>query len=95
MNKILSVVLIVLLSACASETTKPTGAEGPPEDASLSAQDTSGSPTLNPLNDPNNILSKRSVYFDFDKYLVKDKYKSIDLCSAYSNGIFCFTVNYT
>ncbi len=82
MNKILSVALIALLSACASETTKPTDAAGSPEDASLSAQDTSGSPTLNPLNDPNNILSKRSVYFDFDKYLVKDKYKSMVLSHA-------------
>lgn len=82
MNKILSIVLVVLLSACASETTKPTGTDGPPEDASLSAQDTSGSPTLNPLNDPNNILSKRSVYFDFDEYLVKDQYKSMVLSHA-------------
>ncbi len=82
MKKILSVVLIVFLSACASKTTKPTGKEGPPEDASLSAQDTSGSPTLNPLHDPNNILSKRSVYFDFDKYAVKDQYKSMVLSHA-------------
>ena len=83
MKKILSVVLIVLLSACASKTTKPTGAEGSPEDASLSEQDTtSGSPTVNPLTDPNNILSKRSVYFDFDKYVVKDKYNSMVLSHA-------------
>jgi peptidoglycan-associated lipoprotein len=82
MRKILSVVLIVLLSACASETTKSTGAEGSADDASLSAQDTKASPTLNPLNDPNNILSKRSVYFDFDKYLVKDQYKSMVLSHA-------------
>ena len=81
MNKILSIVLVVLLSACASETTKPTGAEGSATDESLSAKDTT-SPTLNPLNDPNNILSKRSVYFDFDKYLVKDQYKSMVLSHA-------------
>jgi peptidoglycan-associated lipoprotein len=82
MKKILSVVLIVFLSACASKATKPTGAEGSPEDASISAQDTSGSPTLNPLHDPNNILSKRSVYFDFDNYSVKDQYKSMVLSHA-------------
>ena len=29
----------------------------------------------NPLKDPNNILSKRSVFYDFDKYDVKDEYK--------------------
>ncbi len=73
MNKILSVALIALLSACASETTKPTDAAGPPEDASLSEQDTSGSPTLNPLNDPKNILTKRSVFIEFDKYRDKDQ----------------------
>jgi peptidoglycan-associated lipoprotein len=27
------------------------------------------------LKDPNNILSKRSVYYDFDRYDVKDEYK--------------------
>src|SRR3954462_11319216 len=29
------------------------------------------------LKDPNNILSKRSVYFDFDKFEVKDEYRSL------------------
>ena len=33
--------------------------------------------TVNPLTDPNNILSKRSVYFDFDKYNIKPEYKSM------------------
>jgi peptidoglycan-associated lipoprotein len=28
-----------------------------------------------PLTDPRNILSKRSVYFDFDSYIVKDEFK--------------------
>ena len=28
-----------------------------------------------PLRDPNNILSKRSVYFDFDSNIVKDEFK--------------------
>jgi peptidoglycan-associated lipoprotein len=83
MKKILSIVLIVFLSACASKSTKPTGADGSPDDASLSEQDTtSGSPTVNPLTDPNNILSKRSVYFDFDKYVVNDKYNSMVLSHA-------------
>jgi len=31
--------------------------------------------TANPLKDPNNILSKRSVYYDFDKSDVKAEYK--------------------
>ncbi len=29
------------------------------------------------LKDPNNILSKRSVFYDFDKYDVKDEYKPL------------------
>ena len=34
------------------------------------------SPTMaNPLKDPGNILSKRSVYFDFDSSVVKDEFK--------------------
>lgn len=30
-----------------------------------------------PLNDPDNILSKRSVYYNFDSNLVKDEYKPV------------------
>ncbi len=33
--------------------------------------------TVNPLTDPNNILSKRSVYYDFDSSLVSDEYKPL------------------
>ncbi len=31
----------------------------------------------NPLRDPSNILSKRSVYFDFDSSAVKDDYRGL------------------
>ena len=31
----------------------------------------------NPLHDPRSVLSKRSVYFDFDSYVVKDEYKPL------------------
>src|SRR4029078_6851762 len=31
----------------------------------------------NPLRDRNNILSKRSVYFDFDSFVVKDEYRPL------------------
>jgi len=33
--------------------------------------------TLSPLKDPSNILSKRSIYYDFDKYDIKDDDKPI------------------
>ena len=32
---------------------------------------------INPLKDPNNILSKRNVYFDFDKYEVKPEFRAL------------------
>ncbi len=35
-----------------------------------------GSGTSSALRDPNNILSKRSVYFEFDSFVVEDKYKA-------------------
>jgi len=31
----------------------------------------------NPLRDPRNVLSKRSVYFDYDSYAVKDEFKPL------------------
>ncbi len=38
----------------------------------------------NPLKDPNNILSKRSIYFEFDSFVVEDKYKAqIDAHARY------------
>ncbi|KIO48788.1 peptidoglycan-binding protein [Nitrosospira sp. NpAV] len=82
MKKIFGVLLISLLAACASQTTQPTPEV---EDKSIGTQPGMGSgattgeaaPSLNPLTDPNNILSKRSVYFDFDSYVVKDEYRSL------------------
>ena len=32
---------------------------------------------VDPLNDPNSPLAKRSIYFDFDSYSVKDEYQSL------------------
>jgi peptidoglycan-associated lipoprotein len=29
------------------------------------------------LKDPNNILSKRSIYFDYDQFVIKDEYKPL------------------
>jgi len=38
--------------------------------------------TNNPLRDPNNILSKRNIYFDFDSFAVKSEYT--DLVQAHA-----------
>jgi peptidoglycan-associated lipoprotein len=34
-------------------------------------------PAPSPLTDPSSILSKRSIYFDFDRYDVKDEFKPL------------------
>ena len=38
---------------------------------------TTGAARGNPLRDPNNILSKRSVFFDFDSFVVKDEFRPL------------------
>jgi peptidoglycan-associated lipoprotein len=38
---------------------------------------TQGGMSAAALKDPNNILSKRSVYFDYDSFVVKDEYKAM------------------
>jgi peptidoglycan-associated lipoprotein len=82
MKKIFAVLLISLLSACASKSTQPTAevedkSVGSSRSSSESSPTTGAVPNLNPLTDPNNILSKRSVFFDFDSYVVKDEYRSL------------------
>jgi peptidoglycan-associated lipoprotein len=81
---LLSVVLLGLLSACAS-TDKKDG-KAPVEDANKNGQTQTGVTTTgtdtskvsgNPLTDPNNVLSKRSVYYDLDSYTVKDEFRSL------------------
>lgn len=86
-----SLMIAGLLAACSSTPTKEqegaavedlkpvTPATAPvtkPSDAAtkpLGASDVSA----NPLHDPANILSKRSIYFDFDSNLIKDEYKPL------------------
>jgi len=33
--------------------------------------------TVDPLKDPNSPLAKRSIYFDFDSYIVKDEFRGV------------------
>ncbi|MSQ44639.1 MAG: peptidoglycan-associated lipoprotein Pal [Nitrosomonadaceae bacterium] len=75
MKRIIGILLVGLLSACASQTTQPTAESGSAGSAGIA--NTSLDPNLNPiLKDPNNILSKRSVYFDYDSFMVKNEYRS-------------------
>jgi peptidoglycan-associated lipoprotein len=34
-------------------------------------------PPMSPLKDPNNILSKRSIFYDYDKFDVKDEFRAL------------------
>jgi len=78
MKKVISVLLIGLLSACASQTTQPTAGEEKPAAQAAAAPVAPADPNLNPiLRDPNNILSKRSVYYDYDSYVVKNEYRPL------------------
>ncbi len=87
MNKILlSVLLTGLLAACASqeakEQPKATVEEKAPAPAApaptpQTAVATPEPVAVDPLHDPNNILSKRSVYYDFDSAVIKDEFRSL------------------
>lgn len=80
----------VLLAACSStkldETKVPveerTGSTNTTADPRSVSTVTAGS-TTDPLNDPQGVLAKRSVYFDYDSYSVKDEYKP--LVQAHAN----------
>jgi peptidoglycan-associated lipoprotein len=79
--------LAILAVACASETPKSEApvTEGGKATAPSTSQGTgsTSSPAQsadvqgNPLHDPNNVLSKRSVYFDFDSNVVKDEFRPL------------------
>ena len=92
MRKILTIAILggmlALLGGCHSAPVKP---ETPVENRDLNAapkpaDGPTGNPTtesgpeqkgLDPINDPKNILSKRSIYFDYDKFDIQDKYKPL------------------
>ena len=79
---VLSSLLIAVLAACSSTPIKeaPTKVDDkstlpPPGPATRPA--TQAPVAVDPLKDPNNILSKRSIFFDFDEYVVKDEFKPL------------------
>src|SRR2546423_1849103 len=81
---LLSLFVVALVVGCASEPEKKTvapvedrNAVVPPPPASTTGVQPPASGAVNPLRDPNNILSKRSVFFDYDSFVVKDEFKSL------------------
>ncbi|HWA39435.1 MAG TPA: peptidoglycan-associated lipoprotein Pal [Burkholderiales bacterium] len=80
----------ILLGACSTTSTdgqpaagveerKPgAGAETQkPRVATVDLTSKPGGSSLSALKDPNNILSKRSIYYDYDKFDVKDEYRPL------------------
>ncbi len=62
--------------AAPSEERQPTKVETPPPVTPVVPAKVEESP-LAALKDPKSILSKRSIYFDFDKYDIKAEYKPL------------------
>jgi peptidoglycan-associated lipoprotein len=86
-KQIALVSVLILLGACASkpkEEIKPeTPTAVPPAAAAPApAQVVQPSVAQSPLHDPNNILSKRSVYFAYDKYDVSSEYQPLVIAHA-------------
>lgn len=73
---------VFVLAACGSSVKLDDNAKveersgtTPSADARTVAPITTGS--TDPLNDPKGVLAKRSVYFDYDSFIVKDEFKPV------------------
>jgi peptidoglycan-associated lipoprotein len=85
MKVVSSLLLTLLVAACAStEPAKPVPVESKVPTATMAPPATPTTlPTsqpaieVNPLKDPNNILSRRSVFFDYDSNVVKDEFRAM------------------
>jgi peptidoglycan-associated lipoprotein len=87
----------LLLGACASqqaaETPQPAPAPQPQATAPAPAPAPQAQPVqqpamaMNPLHDPNSILAKRSIYFDFDRSNVKPEFNAlVEAHAGYMNS---------
>jgi peptidoglycan-associated lipoprotein len=93
MTRILvSAALAIFLAGCGSKDVKEEGAPveqrepaavtAPPVTQAPERKPTTGTiktepVAANPLRDPSNILSKRTIYFDYDSSAVKDEFKPL------------------
>jgi len=53
------------------------GATGAPIGSERPIAQVTVDPSKDPLNDPNSPLSKRSIYFDFDSFSIKDEFRGV------------------
>lgn len=87
---ILGISILTLLAGCSSpptkeqpgaavedRTTKPQEVVREPVKPATTQPVKEAPVTGNPLKDPGNILSQRSVFFDYDSNLVKDEFKPL------------------
>lgn len=85
---VLSSLLVALLAACSSTPVKspepvkvedrsPLNKSAASTAPQTQSANQSSASSLNALKDPNNILSKRSVYFDLDGYNVKEEFRPL------------------
>jgi len=82
-SKLLMVAAIsMLVAACSSTPMKDTttgvdagATTGDSSDVKGAVIDGSASSTMNELNDPNNILSKRNIYFDYDSDAIRVEFR--------------------
>jgi peptidoglycan-associated lipoprotein len=79
---LLASLLSLFLGGCSST---PINDASKPNGPSVSISDDEKDLDLASLRDPNNILSKRSIYFDYDKDVVKAEYK--DLVAAHAKYV--------
>ena len=79
--------IALLVAGCSSTPSGPEQGGAPVESrggsvATVTAGNVDGAKLPRELTDPKSILSKRSIYFDYDKYDVKADYK--DLVTAHA-----------
>ncbi|AMO38538.1 Peptidoglycan-associated protein [Thauera humireducens] len=76
----LPALLSLVLAACSSTGTDTAATKVEDRSGAGVTTVTAGSPSgsgIAALTDPNNILSKRSVFFDFDSYVIKSEAKPL------------------
>ena len=76
-----SLITLAVLAGCSSQPAAPeqdgAGVESRNPNAVTTAPVSSDPYGLAALKDPKSPLAKRSVYFDYDSYVVKDEFKSL------------------
>ncbi len=88
-HTLLALLASLTLAACSSQPPAPEQSGAKVEDRTPAAVKVDVSPvtpvvagkagdyTLAMLKDPQSILAKRSVFFDFDQYVIKDEFKAL------------------